>query len=110
MGRGEDRILFSLLCPLLTAAAFAVLPQSFHKTDKSWSGPLLRVDRSVLFVDAAPRSKKGFRVGIFVPPYKICNCKCPPWVGNVQQVELFGVLQLSKLAFCMKWSRVAIAV
>ena len=87
---GEDKVPFSQLRPLLTTA-FAVVSQSFERIDRLWRGPPLRVDRHVLFVDAAPRSKQGFHLRIFVPRYRIGYYKGPQLVGRLQQAELFGV-------------------
>ena len=53
------KVPFSLICPLLTAVAFAVVPQSFDRTDRLWRGLPMRVERHISFLDAAPRSTKG---------------------------------------------------
>ena len=65
------------------------------------------MERNILFVDVAPRRKRGFHFGFFVLPRGIRSYTCPVWIDSLQQAELFAIFQV-KLAGYLKWSRVLV--
>ena len=74
---------------------FAVLPQDFAAQSYVWRGPPAAVEGYNLFVDAAPRRKRGFHFGFFLPPRGISSNQCPK---TLQWAELHGIMRVFNLA------------
>ena len=81
---GEQKVPLSLLRPLLTAVVFAVLPQCYAGSPYVWRGLPCSVHDFIIFAHAAPRSKRGFRYGFFIPRSVIRCYKCPAWIEALQ--------------------------
>ena len=92
----------------LTVPSSFVSPQSFVFQAYVKRGPPNSVDCNILFVDAAPKGKGGFRFGFFVPPRGIQSSQCPDWIDSLQRAELFAIIQVFKLAKYLKWSRILV--
>ena len=80
---GEQKVPLSLVWPLLTAVVFAVLPQCYAGHPYVWRGLPCSVHDVVIFADAAPRSKHGFRYGFFIPGSGVRCHKCPDWIESL---------------------------
>ena len=105
---GEQKVPLSLVRPLLTAVVFVVLPQCYAGHPYVWQGPPCSVQDFIIFADAAPTSKRGFRYGFFVPGSGIRCYKCPAWIESLQQAELLALVQAFKIAGYKGWRRVAV--
>ena len=105
---GEQKVPLSLMRPLLTAVVFAVLPQCYAGYPYVWRGPPCSVHDFIIFADAAPRSKRGFRYGFFIPRSGMRCYKCPEWIESLQQVELLALVKAFKIAGYKGWRRVAV--
>ena len=105
---GEQKVPLCLVRPLLTAVVFAVLPQWYASHPHVWRGPPCSVQDFIIFTDASPRTKRGFRYGFFVPGSGIRCYKCPAWIESLQQAELLALMQVFKIAVYKGWRRVAV--
>ena len=104
----EQKVPLSLVRPLPTAVVFAVLPQCYARHPHVWRGPPCSVHNFIIFADAAPRSRRGFRCGFFIPGSGTRSYKCPAWIGTLQQVELLALLKAFQIAGYKGWRRVAV--
>ena len=62
----------------------------------------------IIFADAAPRRKRGFRYGFFVPGSGIRCYKCPDCIESLQEAELLALVKAFKIAGYKGWRRVAV--
>ena len=104
----EQKVPLSLVRPLLTAVVFAVLPQCYAGHPHVWRGPPCSVHDFIIFADATPRSKRGFRYGFFIPGDGIRSYKCPDWIETLQQAELLALMKAFQIAGYKGWRRVAV--
>ena len=105
---GDQKVPLSLMRPLLTAVVFAVLPQCYAGHPCVWRGLPCSVHDFIMVADAAPRSKRGFRYGFFIPGSGVRCYKCPDWIETLQQAELLALVKAFKIAGYKGWHRVAV--